>query len=157
MHTQYCAYRTQFVLLFDNGLECGYDHHRMKPEPIYKTIGAIIRRRRRRLDWPQARLASRLGISRATLANIETGRQRVLVHHLYTFAEVLDMKPSDFLPPANLAESPGSWALLPIPDDLKPQQKEQIARLIGPSHQTTSKSKERNNDKSAKTNRRSPR
>ncbi|MGH9713617.1 MAG: helix-turn-helix domain-containing protein [Candidatus Acidiferrales bacterium] len=129
----------------------------MKPEPIYKTIGTIIRRRRRRLDWPQALLASRLGISRATLANIETGRQRVLVHHLYTLAEVLKMKPSDFLPPASLAESPDSWAQLPIPSDLKPQQKEQIARLIGPLHQTMSKSEEGNNGKSAKTIRRRPR
>jgi transcriptional regulator with XRE-family HTH domain len=145
------------VFGFDNTAERDYHHGFMRPEPIYKTIGAIIRRRRRRLEWPQTRLASRLGISRATLANIETGRQRVLVHHLYTLAEVLEMKPSDFLPPASMTESPGAWALLPIPDDLKPQQKEQIARLIGPLHQTTSKSKERDNGKSAKTIRRSSR
>jgi transcriptional regulator with XRE-family HTH domain len=145
------------VLGFDNALERDYDRPCMEPEPLYKTIGAIIRRRRRRLEWSQALLASRLGISRATLANIETGRQRVLVHHLYTLAEVLEMRTSDFLPPASLAQSPGAWALLPMPDDLKPQQKEQIARLIGPLHQTKSKSKERNNGKSSKTIRRSPR
>jgi len=126
----------------------------MQPEPIYKTIGSIIRRRRRRLEWSQNLLASRLGISRATLANIETGRQRILVHHLYTFAEVLEMKPNDFLPPASVTES-STLALLPMPDDLKPQQKEQIARLIGPVQQTTSK--EKIDGTSAKTVRRSPR
>src|SRR5207302_10862870 len=66
----------------------------MNLEPIYKTIGGIIRQRRRRLDLAQAKLAGLLGISRATLASIETGRQRVLVHHLYAFAEALNMKPS---------------------------------------------------------------
>src|SRR6266403_1538894 len=93
----------------------------MKLEPIYKAIGTIIRRRRRRLEWSQKLLASRLRISRATLANIETGRQRILVHHLYMFAEVLNMKLADFLPPLDSGESAGAaLAELPIPADLKP-------------------------------------
>ncbi len=142
---------------FDNSPERSYDAHRMNPEPLYKAIGAIVRRRRRRFEWSQKLLASRLRISRATLANIETGRQRVLVHHLYTFAEVLDMKPGDFLPPASVAGSAGAWALLPIPGDLKPQQKEQIARLIGPLQQKTSGSRGNIDAKAAKTVRRSPR
>lgn len=123
----------------------------MKPEPVYKTIGAIIRKRRRRLEWPQAKLALRLGISRATLANIETGRQRILVHHLYGLAEILEMKPSDFLPPASMADSSADWATLPIPADLKPQQREQIARLIGFLPNATNKPKENKNGKTAKT------
>ena len=127
--------------------------HGMKPEPIYRAIGAIIRRGRRRLEWSQRHLASRLGISRAALANIETGRQRVLVHHLYTFAEVLEVKPEDLLPPAKAAEAGGAVALLPIPEDLKPEQKEQIARLIGPV-QKTSEPKGTTDGKSVQTLRR---
>ena len=126
----------------------------MKLEPIYKTIGGIIRQRRRRLDLAQAKLAGLLGISRATLASIETGRQRVLVHHLYAFAEALNMKPSDLLPQANKTGSISDWAQFPIPNDLKPQQKEQIALLIGPMNQTTSKPKEKSHGTFEKTIRR---
>jgi DNA-binding XRE family transcriptional regulator len=54
----------------------------MNLELIYKTLGGIIGQRRRRLELSQAKLARILGISRATLANIETGRKRVLVDHL---------------------------------------------------------------------------
>lgn len=134
----------------DRANEHDYHHSWMKPEPVYKTIGTIIRRRRRRLEWSQKLLASRLGISRATLANIETGRQRILVHHLYAFAEVLQMKPDDFLPAGVAADSAADWTLLPIPEDLNLQQKEQIARLIGPLHQSRTKSKEKLNAKSKK-------
>jgi DNA-binding XRE family transcriptional regulator len=54
----------------------------MNLELIYKTLGGIIGQRRRRLELSQAKLARILGISRTTLANIETGRKRVLVDHL---------------------------------------------------------------------------
>jgi transcriptional regulator with XRE-family HTH domain len=54
----------------------------MNPESIYRHIGEIIRNRRRssRPRLTQEMLAQRVGISRASLANIETGRQSVLVH-----------------------------------------------------------------------------
>ena len=130
----------------------------MTLEPIYKTIGGIIRQRRRRLELPQAKLARTLGISRATLANIETGRQRVLVHHIYALAQALDMKPGELLPQvATTAGSNGDWTKLPIPQDLKPLQKEQIALLIGPVSYKGTKSKEKRDAKFAKTNDRSAR
>lgn len=121
----------------------------MKPEPVYKTIGTIIRGWRRRLEWPQQHLAARLGISRATLANIETGRQRVLVHQLYAFAEALQLKPSDLLPLAIGGQPAADLTKLPIQGEVNPKQREQIARLIG-SHSATPKSKEKIDAKSAK-------
>ena len=121
----------------------------MRPEPVYKTIGAIIRGRRRRLEWAQATLAARLGISRATLANIETGRQRVLVHQLYNFAEVLQLKPSDLLPPTSGSQPVPDMTDLSIQGDVNPAQREQIARLIG-SQSTPPKTKERIDAKTAK-------
>src|ERR1700683_648546 len=123
----------------------------MTLEPIYKTIGGIIRQRRRRLELAQTKLAARLGISRATLANIETGRQRVLVHHVYAFAEALDIKPSDLLPQVNKTGSTSEWAQFSLPNDLNPQQKEQIALLIGPMNQTTNKPKDKTDAKFGKT------
>jgi transcriptional regulator with XRE-family HTH domain len=102
----------------------------MKPESVYQRIGAIIRSKRRQQEWSQVTLAQRLGISRATLANIETGRQRILVHQLYSLASVLQMKTEELLPPMQSASAGTDWKDLPMPGDLKPQQKEQIARLI---------------------------
>ena len=131
-----------------------YYHHRMDLEPIYKIIGGIIRQRRRRLELPQAKLAVRLGISRATLANIETGRQRILIHHLYAFAEALDMKPNELLPQAAKTNADSDWSQFPMPTDLKPQQKEQIALLLSRINQTTSSSKEKSDVIPIKTNRR---
>jgi transcriptional regulator with XRE-family HTH domain len=102
----------------------------MQPESIYKSIGTIVRSKRRLMEWSQVKLAQRLGISRATLANIETGRQRILVHQLYSFAAVLGMKTEELLPPQQLPNSTVSWHHLPMPENLKPEQREQIARLI---------------------------
>jgi len=82
------------------------------------------------MEWTQTTLAQRLGISRATLANIETGRQRILVHQLYSFAVALDMKTEELLPPQQSSSLETTWQHLPMPNDLKPQQREQIARLI---------------------------
>ena len=71
----------------------------MSPEEIYKFIGGFIRRRRKRLQLTQGQLAAQVGISRASLANIETGRQSVVVHQVYSIAAALKLDPNDLLPP----------------------------------------------------------
>jgi transcriptional regulator with XRE-family HTH domain len=104
----------------------------MKPEPIYRRIGGIIRALRRRADKAQDVLAGQLGISRATLANIETGRQRILVHQLYAIAQALDVKLADLLPPSLTdGTAANDWSSLSIEGDLSADQKKQIANLIG--------------------------
>jgi transcriptional regulator with XRE-family HTH domain len=104
---------------------------RMQPEFIYKAIGERVKARRRTLGWTQEQLAPRLGMSRASLANIETGRQTVLVHQLYRFAEALEMSPADLLPMPQGAAVASTATELPLPDDLNPQQRRQIAKLFG--------------------------
>lgn len=102
----------------------------MIPNPIYVHIGSVIRSRRKALRLTQEMLASRLSISRGGLANIETGRQNILVHQLYDFASQLNLEPSDFLPIMSREGSRLDQADLPLPTDLKKSQKEQIARLF---------------------------
>jgi len=119
----------------------------MKLESTYLRIGTIIRARRRQLDLSQEKLAQKLRISRATLANIETGRQRILVHQLYALAESLGMKPEDLLPRVSASATPSEWAHLPIPTDLKPQQKEQIAQIIKAAEVPASAPTGRTNEK----------
>jgi hypothetical protein len=65
----------------------------------------------------------------ARCANIETGRQSVLVHQLYPLAAALDLTPADFLLPVSDSGVRAEWEQV-LPEDLKPLQKNQIARLL---------------------------
>lgn len=79
----------------------------------------------------QERLAKQLGISRASLANVETGRQKILVHQLYNFASELGLKVTDLLPaPDDIAEIE-TESDLPLPRDLKPRERRLVERLLG--------------------------
>lgn len=64
---------------------------------IYQEIGERIAERRKELGWRQDDLAKQMGWSRASIANLETGRQRILLHHTLELADVLDMNVSDLL------------------------------------------------------------
>ena len=102
----------------------------MQSDAIYKHIGVLIKNRRKQLRLTQEKLASRLAMSRASLANIETGRQNVLVHQLYAFAAALELAVGDFLLAPTDLRSKHDLKNLPLPDGLNAQQKEQIARLM---------------------------
>ena len=102
----------------------------MIPNPIYKEIGALIRARRKTLDMRQKNLASDMGISRGSLANIETGRQNMLVHQLYNFAKALRLSPKDLLPLSTNEDIRVERTELPLPRNLKARQKQQVARLF---------------------------
>jgi transcriptional regulator with XRE-family HTH domain len=105
-------------------------------DPLYKVIGAIIKQRRKRLGMKQDTLAKQLAISRGSLANIEIGRQSILVHQLYRFAVALELTPNDLLPPAEAPSSREDLAAT-FPSGLKPKQQQQIARLIEDAHAET--------------------
>lgn len=102
----------------------------MAVDPIYRHIGAIIKTRRKTLKFKQEALAGILGISRGSLANIETGKQSVLVHQLYKFADALRLTPHDLLPLQTSDSAKSDRLELPLPDNLKAQQKEQLVHLI---------------------------
>lgn len=89
----------------------------------------------------QERLASRLEISRASLANIEIGRQRILVHQLYSIAQAIGLQPSDLLPPFN-REPMNETTDLPLPEGLKAAHKEQIRRFFDDAHSEPTARKE---------------
>jgi transcriptional regulator with XRE-family HTH domain len=104
----------------------------MNPESLYRHIGTLIKERRKKLKPPltQDKLARQIGMSRAALANIETGRQGVLVHQLYAFAAALDLMPDAFLLPPNDVAAKSDVSEFPLPEDLKASQKQQLTRLL---------------------------
>jgi len=98
---------------------------------IYKALGTVVRRRRRTLDLTQQELAQSIGISRGALANIETGRQNVLLHQLYRFSTALDMDVRDLLPPPPSMASPTPSRELPMPKKgLTAEQKSLVAGVF---------------------------
>lgn len=58
---------------------------------LYQAVGEKIRhvRERSKPKISQAQLANRLGISRASIVNIEAGRQHAPLHVLWQIAEIL--------------------------------------------------------------------
>ena len=71
----------------------------MIKNPINVAFGKAIAQRREELEFTQAKLAGLVGVSRASIANIEKGRQNVLIHHVYDLAAALEMqKVGDILP-----------------------------------------------------------
>ncbi len=69
-------------------------------EPIYAEVGRRISRIRRKRGKTQAELAKvpELDLSRTSIANIERGEQRFLLHHLYKLADALGVPPTKLLP-----------------------------------------------------------
>lgn len=53
----------------------------------------------------QQALAEAVGISRASIANIERGLHRVQIHILYEIAAALDVAPHDLLPHPNRSQA----------------------------------------------------
>lgn len=51
----------------------------------------------------QAELSGRIGLSRASVANIESGRQAVMLHQFLALASALSTPPLDLLPTAEPA------------------------------------------------------
>ena len=77
---------------------------------LYRRLGQAVAERRTELGLTQREVAEKLGLSRASIANLETGRQRILVHQLYALVRalnlksILDLVPKVWEPPEPLAE-----------------------------------------------------
>lgn len=73
-------------------------------DPYYREFGNRVRDARGH-RWTQQQIAARVGLSRAAVANIERGRQRVPLHMIAKFAQALGVDQETLLPSATLATS----------------------------------------------------
>ena len=117
--------------------------------PVYKEIGKRLRHWRKAKLMKQEALAKELGISRGSLANIETGKQSVLVHQIYNFARALKVKPHDFLPDSvsEMSSTPPVVLSQPTNIELSPDQQRQIANVLSDAGVVASPTKERHHAK----------
>lgn len=67
-------------------------------EPVYVQIGRRVRKARKRSSLTQAMVADRTSLSRTSIANIERGEQRFMVHCLFELASALGVSPEKLLP-----------------------------------------------------------
>jgi transcriptional regulator with XRE-family HTH domain len=103
----------------------------MSDEVIYKMLGRVVATRRKKLELTQAELAARVGMSRASVANIESGRQNVLLHHVYSLASALEFsKVSDLLPAQPKPETREDFDMILSDETVTARGKAQITDLI---------------------------
>lgn len=73
---------------------------KMIESELYKELGRLVRQHRERLGMTQDALAQSIELSRASVANIETGRQKIPLHQLYRLARALKVEAGTLLPRA---------------------------------------------------------
>ncbi|MBZ9798388.1 helix-turn-helix domain-containing protein [Mesorhizobium sp. ES1-4] len=103
----------------------------MSGESIYAAFGRLVAARRKILELTQAELAARVGMSRASVANIESGRQNVLLHHVYSLASALEFpKAADLLPATPKPQPREDLKMILSDETVTPRGKAQINDLI---------------------------
>ena len=65
---------------------------------VYEAFGTEVRKQRDKLGWTQLDLSRRIGLTRGSVANIEAGRQSVLLHQFLAIAVALKLTPEQLLP-----------------------------------------------------------
>ena len=75
-------------------------------DQIYAAFGRKVRTRREAMRITQSDLSTRIGLSRASIANIEAGRQAVLLHQFLALADALTIPPMELVPPQQPAGDP---------------------------------------------------
>ena len=110
----------------------------MKSASLYMEFGNIVRKNRYRLKLTQDALAERVGLSRTSITNIESGRQKILLHQFFELAGALSISPQALLP----TMQPKTQIELieqALPQDLSRKDKDLILRTV--NELGTSKSK----------------
>jgi transcriptional regulator with XRE-family HTH domain len=103
----------------------------MSDMELYRRLGRAVAKRREELGMTQAEVAAKLGLSRASLANLESGRQRIMVHQLFALVHalklnsILELVPETWMPAEPLPEIrvAGGTAL-------SPQQQSSVESLL---------------------------
>ena len=95
---------------------------------LYIALGRLVRSRRAQVGLTQDELARRVGMTRTSITNIESGRQKVQLHTLYDIADALDVAPEALLPPPE-AQTPEAIEERLL-EGLTPEEQDWAKRLL---------------------------
>lgn len=70
----------------------------IEKDRFYSVVGSLIKAQRKRAKRSQEDLAIEIGLSRAAITHIESGRMRVQVHTLFAIGQALGVPPDSFFP-----------------------------------------------------------
>lgn len=109
-----------------------HDRAAMDENRLYEALGRSIAAHRKALGKTQAEIASKLSLSRASLANIERGNQKVLLHQIYKIAEALELTSISQLIPIHLdiEQDNQEIAIISTGDSLTVEQMSQLERFV---------------------------
>lgn len=97
---------------------------------IYPALGNLVRLHRDSQKMSQASLGKRIGLSRASIANIENGRQRIPLHQLYRLAEALGVNAHTLLPNIDNIPSPTVERGINSTSELSAREKDGVAKVL---------------------------
>lgn len=102
----------------------------MRDLEIYRIVGAALATRRKHLRLKQAEVADQIGLTRASLANIESGRQKLTLDQVYRLATALKVNSILDIIPASFSFEQASGPLRLLGSDVSDLQKAQIEQYI---------------------------
>lgn len=96
----------------------------------YASLGKAISRHRSRLDMTQQNLADAIGISRASVANIERGEQRVYFDQVLAIRDAFGLQTTEELMAGAEMEKKSAYSISFSGDKLKRTEKRQVKSLL---------------------------
>lgn len=82
---------------------------------FYRHVGGQVRRLREGAGLRQEELAARVGLSRASIANVEAGKQAVPLHLFAAITEALGVEMAHLLPPTRSPRGEGTKLRSDVP------------------------------------------
>lgn len=95
---------------------------------MYVALGGRVRAQRGSAKMTQSELARRVGMTRTSISNIESGRQKLQIHTLYDVARALDVPPEALLP--TYADPEPNAVEDRLPAGLTPEEREWAMKLL---------------------------
>jgi transcriptional regulator with XRE-family HTH domain len=104
----------------------------MADDRVHERFGTNVRIRRLRAGLTQDQLATTIGLSRTSVANIEQGRQQVLLHHAWAIARALGAESIDEL--VGFEVPSADARKLTLPEGMDPAYADWARVVVGSRH-----------------------
>jgi transcriptional regulator with XRE-family HTH domain len=88
-------------------------------EWVNRGVGQRVSQARKRARFTQKELAGRIGMSRASVANIEAGKQPIQIQMIFELADKLQVTPFELIPAISESGKPRDLSDLLLVEQLK--------------------------------------